>query len=231
MGRKRSSKGDKPIDPFLERKAHAFKALKAYCDRGIFQSADPEVIDVLTEESDRGAIILVGGVLEDVLAERIIATLPGGKALRGELLRRGGLLSSFQDKLTLAEAMGIIDGPTADSLDIIRQLRNAFAHTMRTVSMKIPAISGVVGLILDDEHSDYLKSSANDAYLRLVLGFIMAFHVERIMGKTQAEAQAVVNRLAAATLALAAEAKEKLAASPGKPPPPPDPDDPQNRKD
>jgi hypothetical protein len=154
-------------------------------------------MDVLLEESDRGAILLIGGVLEDVLAEQIIKRLPHGERHRDQLLRLGGVLGSFQDKLTLGAALGVIDDATIDSLDIIRQLRNACAHTTLPTTMKVPAINDVVGLLLDDDHANDIKGDRDENYLRFTLGLVMVFHVERMIGKTAEQAQDVVNRLVA----------------------------------
>ena len=220
-----------PPDPFIERRAAALKALKEYSGRVAYGDARGSVIDVLLEESDRGAILLICGVLEDVLADQIIKKLPSGKKHKGELLRLGGVLGSFPDKLTLGTALNVIDDSTADSLDIIRQLRNACAHTTIAVTLKTPEINHVIGLMLDDEHAEYIKSAKNDNYLRFVLGLVMIYHAERILGKTDAEAQAVVNRLAERTKVAVDEEVTRRAASPGKQSPQSDPGDPESRRD
>lgn len=157
-----------------------------------------EVIDVLMSESDRGAIILVGGVLEDVLGEYVITRLPHGSECRAELLKQGGVLNTFQDKLVLGRALGVIDDATCGSLDIIRQIRNECAHSIRNVSLKLPVLNEAFGLLLSDAIAQRIrKDTVSDDYLRVLLGFVMVFHVERIRGKTIEEAQRVVDDLAA----------------------------------
>ncbi|MES2120659.1 MAG: hypothetical protein V4513_08805 [Pseudomonadota bacterium] len=199
MARKRHQKGNrKPANPFQERRTRILKALKDYRKREGFGPLHGEVIDVLMSESDRGAIILVAGVLEDVLAEYVIMQLPAGRARRVELLKPGGVLSSFQDKLALGRALGVIDDATLDSLDIIRQIRNECAHSMRVVSLKIPALNNAFGLLLSDRVAEHIREEAvTGDYLRVVLGLVLVFHVERIQGKTVEEAQAVVDGLSA----------------------------------
>lgn len=162
-------------------------------------SGDPAVMDVLLDESDRGAILLIGGVVEDVLAEQIIKRLPHGQKHREELLRLGGVLGSFQGKLIVGAALGVIDDETLDSLDIIRQLRNACAHTVLPITMKNPAVSEVVCLMLDDEHGEQIKGDHNEDYLRFTLGLVMIFHIERMFGKTSEQAQKIVNKIVART--------------------------------
>lgn len=211
MNKKRRLAGEKPqADPFLKRRAEALKALKQYQKQGSFMSGDTGVMDVLLEESDRGAILLVGGVLEDVLAEQIIKKLPKGKEYRDSLLRLGGVLGSFQDKLTLGAALGVLDEATFDSLDILRQLRNACAHATLPTTMQTPAINSVLGLLLDPEHADRIKGERNEDYLRFTLGMVMVFHVERMLGKTAEQAQAVVNRIVEMGSHEAAKAKTRL---------------------
>lgn len=217
MVRKRHLKNDRPPrDPFEERRTKALKALKDYQRGGSFRENYDEVIDVLLDESDRGALILVGGILEDVLAERIIATLPNGRRHRENLLRQGGVLSSFQSKMIFGQALGVLDEATTNSLDIIRMLRNACAHSMREVTLRTPAVAEVLSLVLADEAAEQIKGDVHDSFLRLMLGFVMAFHVERILGKTREQAQAVVDRMAADTRRFIAEAEAQQESSPEK---------------
>jgi hypothetical protein len=215
MGRKRHLKGDKPPpDPFTERRTKALRALKEYQRSGSFKENYAEVIDVLMDESDRGAVMLVGGILEDVLTEQIIEKLPQGRACKDNLLRQGGTLSSVQDKLSIGMALGILDEATNDSLDIIRQLRNACAHTMRRADFATPAVSGAFGLLLPEDLAAHIAQPGRDKnYLRFVLSMVMIFHVERIRGKSQADAQAVVDRLTSRFQARVDAAVEKHRAS------------------
>ena len=216
-------KGNRPpVDPFEQRRADTLKALKDYQNQGSFMSGQG-VMDVLLEESDRGAILLIGGVLEDVLAEQIVRKLPHGKKHRSELLRLGGVLGSFQDKLTLGVALGVIDDATLDSLDIIRQLRNTCAHTTLPTTMNVPAINDVIGLLLDDDHAADIKGDRNEDYLRFTLGLVMVYHVERMFGKTAEEAQEVANRLIARTTEEAVKEKARLDALQETPSSQPDP--------
>ena len=226
MGRKRHLKGERPpADPFIEKRAAALWALKDY-QRGSFEELHSEVIDVLIDESDRGAVILVGGIVEDVLSEFIIAKLPEGKKRRTDLLRQGGVLNSFQDKVAFGLALGVIDEATADSLGIIRQLRNGCAHSMRRVTLKTPPISQVFSLLLDDGAAKQITEAANDDIVRMILGFVMVFHVERIRGKSIDEAQAIVDKMSANFRKHAAAEKVRLEASPETPSKRPDQVDP-----
>ena len=229
MGRKRRERRNKPKDPFVERRAAALKALKEYQNKGSFRENYSEIVDVLVEESDRGAIILVGGVIEDLLSDRIIERLPNGNSQRDDLLRQGGLLNSFQSKVTMALALGLIDEATVDSLDIIRQLRNACAHSRFGVTLSIPQVNRVFALLLSKDAAEDIEDPVNPEYLRLLLSFVAVYHFELILGRTKEHAQQVVDGMVAKTRQYIAE-EAKRAASPETPSQPPGPDDPLDQK-
>src|SRR5436190_19047506 len=156
--RKRAERRDgKPKDPFIERKAAALRALSQFQACSSLGELDPEVIDVLMQESDRGALILVAGILEDVLADQIIKRLKIALDGRDDLLRRGGALSSYQNKMSVARALGIIDDATFHSIDIIRLIRNACAHSVRQATLKTPAIRDMFCLVLADDVAGHIK--------------------------------------------------------------------------
>jgi hypothetical protein len=194
LGRKRHLKDERRPEEHLaaERLAAALKALNEYKKVGSLQTGRTEVIDVLRSESDRGAIILVAGVLEDVLASLILVRLPLGNARKEDLLRRGGALNQFQDKVAIGRAMGIVDDEMAESFDIIRALRNACAHSVREMTLQTPAIHDVFALLFDNR--DQLKGY-DAGQQRTMLGFVMVFYVERMLGKSREQAHAIVEEM------------------------------------
>ncbi len=56
------------------------------------------------------------------------------------LTRDGRALTTFSNKIYLAHAMGLIDEITRADLNIIRNIRNIFAHAMGHVSFANPEI-------------------------------------------------------------------------------------------
>lgn len=190
MGRKRHLKGNRPPkDPFEERRAAALKALKELHQQGSFKGRPPGLVDMLSDESDRGAVILVGCLVEDLLADRIIEKLPNGEAYRDELLRQGGLFNSFQAKMTMGKVLGIIDTEVADELEILRIMRNACAHSKVDINLRTPQLRDVFSLLIDDEAGEVLRDSTSELG-RVIFNFIAIYYFELLLGATREMAQA-----------------------------------------
>lgn len=88
--------------------------------------------------------------------------------------------------------MGIVDDEMAESFDIIRALRNACAHSVREMTLQTPAIHDVFALLFDNR--DQLKGY-DAGQQRTMLGFVMVFYVERMLGKSREQAHAIVEEM------------------------------------
>jgi len=107
---------------------------------------DPPGFDALYEAhneihlgSDRAAAILVAAALEPYLETLILVHMPN-RDVDIALTENGGPLATFSNKIYLAYAMGLIDEITRTDLNIIRNIRNVFAHAMGHVSFANPEI-------------------------------------------------------------------------------------------
>jgi hypothetical protein len=103
-------------------------------------------LEGLTKEvmhtSDRTAAIVLAAWVESELEQWIIAALPrNDKKTIEKLQGRDGALNSFYGKLHLGYALGIYDEVERENLDIIRRIRNAFAHTAQAIDFETDEIS------------------------------------------------------------------------------------------
>lgn len=87
--------------------------------------------------SDSDLIVAIVSAIEvEYLLEQIII----GKLKRGDedtidlLTKDNGALSTFFSKIGLAYALNIIDGSKMEYLNVIRRIRNAFAHSRKDIS-------------------------------------------------------------------------------------------------
>ena len=89
----------------------------------------PYIVKTINEAGDASAAIVGGIFVEDALTEaifsRLIVLTPERKQ---ELTRQNGPLSTFDSKITVSRALGLLDRPTKQDLTAIRHIRNAFAH-------------------------------------------------------------------------------------------------------
>jgi hypothetical protein len=85
----------------------------------------------LNSQTDRGAGIVAAAVVEDALAQVIRNRLVEISNVRWEaLFGRMRPLSSFSAKIELGMALGLYDDVLRRLLDMLRDVRNRFAHHM-----------------------------------------------------------------------------------------------------
>lgn len=91
----------------------------------------------LVDESDRGAAIVGAALLEDslvsMLKEKMLLDVMSQKQVK-DIFDLSGPLSNFSAKISIAFAFGFIDKTTFDDLQIVRKLRNKFAHSSGKLS-------------------------------------------------------------------------------------------------
>jgi hypothetical protein len=95
----------------------------------------------LDNASDRSTAIIGGLLVEDYLAGELLAHLNRtDNDTLNDLFGRDGPLSTFYSLTQLAYAMAIIDDETMNALNIVRQVRNAFAHAIRPLTFNTPEV-------------------------------------------------------------------------------------------
>lgn len=91
----------------------------------------------LTNESDRGAILIGASKVESYLETLIKKNLPKKtNNYTGRLLNYPGPLSSFSGKIELCFAFRIFDEKVYDSLNLLRKIRNNAAHSDQVFNLK-----------------------------------------------------------------------------------------------
>lgn len=100
--------------------------------------------------SDRAVAIVLASQVERYLEFVIVTNVQIMDAETHEkLIERDGALSNFFSKIWLAYAMDLISKQERDDLNIIRQIRNTFAHAVLKVDFALPEIiAECVGLSL-----------------------------------------------------------------------------------
>lgn len=102
--------------------------------------------ETLIKESDRGSVIVGASMLEHLLEKLIrkklfAATKGSRKESTKSLFERNGPFSSFWSNINFTYALGIIDEDIYNSLELIRKIRNEFAHNYDMVSFDDTKIS------------------------------------------------------------------------------------------
>jgi hypothetical protein len=108
------------------------------------------ILELLTV-SDRSAAILGGAFVEHALEKAIIDRLPvNNQNTIEKLTARDGALNSFFSKTHLGYAMGLYGAEVADELDIIRTVRNLFAHSMKRLTFETKEVAEEIAKLRHD---------------------------------------------------------------------------------
>ena len=83
----------------------------------------------LHTESDRAVVLITAAYLDDALAGLIRSALIDEPALVDELLGVDRPLGTFSARIKLAYCLGLISRATLRDLELIRRIRNDFAHS------------------------------------------------------------------------------------------------------
>lgn len=115
-------------------------------DTSEFWDVNSDFAVKLTNESDRGAILIGGAKIDEYLERLIHAFLPSKeKSFTSRLFNYPGPLSSFSGKIELSYAFRLIDLDLYNCLNALRKIRNDAAHsssnfTLAAVKEKVESI-------------------------------------------------------------------------------------------
>lgn len=82
----------------------------------------------LENQSDRGVAIIGTAWLEEQLQVAIKSRLEDDKATWSRLFENSGPIATFSARIDLARLLGIVDQDVYSDLQMIRKIRNDFAH-------------------------------------------------------------------------------------------------------
>jgi len=134
----------------LTRSSASVKALKAK-GRAPHDMTDLTGLEKEFEgASDRAYVILWATVLEDYLRQLLPYKMrqPLGADLSSRLFEERGPLESFSAKILLGFAIKLFGRKTYHDLEIIRALRNEFAHRRKPLHFSTPEVNTVCATLL-----------------------------------------------------------------------------------
>jgi hypothetical protein len=91
------------------------------------------VADLVTEGSERSAVIVGGAQLDNVLEQFLVTVLQPGNDK--QLFEWNGPLGTTSSKMIIARRLGIIDADVYRALELVRKIRNRFAHSLETATL------------------------------------------------------------------------------------------------
>lgn len=99
------------------------------------------LLEVVSKESDRGAVLVYASMLDELLRRSIQVRLVQHKDTPKLTDGFNAPLGSFGARTLAALALGVISDDEYEELQLIRKIRNDFAHSM-TMSFKEPSVIG-----------------------------------------------------------------------------------------
>ena len=117
-------------------KSHSAEILEKMKDKK-YPELNFDMAFKLTNESERGAILIGVNKVEEYLEKLIESLLPSKKkSYQAKLLNYPGPLSTFAGKIELLYAFHIIDNKVYNSLTCLRKIRNQAAHSSDLFSLQ-----------------------------------------------------------------------------------------------
>lgn len=96
---------------------------------------DSLILEELTQSSDRTKVILGSAILEELLERLLKKHFILNTKLTEEVFEPSAFLGSFSSKIKISFLLGLISQEMFDDLEIIRELRNKFAHRIHQSSL------------------------------------------------------------------------------------------------
>jgi len=104
-----------------------------------------ELIVILSRRSHASYVLLAATQIENALQELICSHLPKlSNEKRDKLFKGLGAFSHFSTKIEVANAMGEINGDTRHDLDVLREIRNEFAHPSKEIHFHLDEMSNLL---------------------------------------------------------------------------------------
>ena len=88
----------------------------------------------LVKESDRGVALYATAHIDTEIEKLLRKKLVGSEKHLKEILSFNGPLGTFSSKIKLSYSLGLIDKVMMDDINILRKIRNEFAHSDEAVS-------------------------------------------------------------------------------------------------
>jgi len=177
-------------------RAEMLAALSRYQKRGSVTYDVDSMAETLAEESDRGVVVILGSLLEDLLLERLLERfVEMSNTERSNLTKAGGLLSNFNDRISLARALGMIDEDMSELLRVVKAMRNACAHSRLELTFDTSELRDVLSLLFETDNAQDIRAGRNAVAMRIFFIVAFIYMSAKLRGDTEEAAQLRSQRL------------------------------------
>lgn len=127
----------------MSRSPSWLKALKDLGKRTIAPTDIKDILDTIAHDpNDRGVALSLGSIVENALYVfvRSWVTVPLDKTEENQLFGGDAPLGTFSSRIRVAYAFGLISSEVRSNLDLIREIRNTFAHSALHIGFTTPEV-------------------------------------------------------------------------------------------
>jgi DNA-binding MltR family transcriptional regulator len=146
--------------------------------------------DFLTEfnkESPRGLVLISAAYLDEILEGLLIAFLIDGKISTKFISDPTSPLGSFYSRTILCYCLGLLEEDEYRALNIIRDIRNTFAHKWGNASFDEQRIKDLVRLLPTTGHKDLDLDSLAHYKMSVASLLVQLLWRERLVKKEKRE--------------------------------------------
>lgn len=117
----------------------------------------------ISNESDRGAVLVSAALIDEGLRRLIAARLLENSSQSDPLFDGGNApISTFSSRIEMAYRLGLIQCSAKSVLNKLRRLRNDFAHSHKIVSLEDPSVKDRIEAMLAEQReiTDALRDTS-----------------------------------------------------------------------
>jgi hypothetical protein len=131
--------------------------------------------NALSSESDRGCALFAAAYLDSSLSDLLFVSLVPNNKIEVDLFKGTAPLATFSSRIKMAYYLGLISQPCRRDLDIIRGIRNDFAHKLEIGSFEVQAVQDRCTALAYSYHEKHADPKAHfvSAVMR-ILGHIQS---------------------------------------------------------
>lgn len=175
----------------MSKSPKSLAALKRLAAQPFTVETLPAIMDSLKNESDRAVVIISSSIIEEELGnliKRIMLQLSNDDEQK--IFGFDGPAGTFSNRILLAFTLGLIDTNDRRKLDILRQMRNACAHSRVPLTFSTPELLDVARLLLPKAHRNEIEGAQLRATFILFCSLLL---LVLIGGKTNENRQMVLD--------------------------------------
>ncbi len=118
------------------------------------------LLSLTREEDERGLVLSVAAFAEDCLGRLIVAYLRDGKPSSDLIEGFNAPLGTFSSRIKAGFALGLLSETQYRDLDLVRKIRNEFAHNWEGCSFEKPNIKDWIASMSESRFSTRVAPTA-----------------------------------------------------------------------